>query len=192
MTRYNSLDLGSDSSAFRQSTDLTQSPEERVRSLVTKLSFPEDNGEISNRVAQLVPRVAAETVAAIAIEARSKIELRHAALLLVREMARHETHRRLVAETLDRVIQRADDLVEFVAIYWKNGREPLSAQVKRGLAAAFPRFDERELANSDRGGQVKLRDVLFLSHAKPRDAAQASIWRKLIWGRLGRDESRRS
>jgi hypothetical protein len=26
--------------------------------------------------------------------------------------------------------------------------------------------------------------VLFLSHAKPRDAAQASVWKKLVWGRL--------
>ena len=46
------------------------------------------------------------------------MKLRHAPLLLVREMARHATHRALVAETLARVIQRADELAEFVAIYW--------------------------------------------------------------------------
>ena len=38
------------------------------------------------------------------------MKLRHAPLLLVREMARHATHRGLVAETLGRVIQRADEL----------------------------------------------------------------------------------
>jgi Mg-chelatase subunit ChlD len=89
-----------------------------------------------------------------------------------------------VAETLERVIQRADELAEFVAIYWKDGRVPLSAQVKKGLAAAFPKFDEYQLAKYDRGGPIKLRDVLFLSHAKPRDAAQAGVWKKLVWGRL--------
>ena len=31
------------------------------------------------------------------------------------------------------MIQRADELAEFVAIYWKDGRVPLSAQAKRGL-----------------------------------------------------------
>jgi hypothetical protein len=112
------------------------------------------------------------------------MKLRHAPLLIVREMARHATHRRLVAETLERVIQRADELAEFVAIYWKGGRVPLSAQVKKGLAAAFPKFDEYQLAKYDRGGPIKLRDVLFLSHAKPRDAAQAGVWKKLVWGRL--------
>jgi hypothetical protein len=56
--------------------------------------------------------------------------------------------------------------------------------VKKGLAAAFPKFDEYQLAKYDRGGPIKLRDVLFLCHAKPRDAAQAGVWKKLTWGRL--------
>jgi hypothetical protein len=146
--------------------------------------FYEDGVEIAGRIAELVPKVAAERVAALAVEARVQMKLRHVPLLLVREMARHKTHRGLVAETLERVIQRADELCEFVAIYWKDGRVPLSAQVKKGLAAAFPKFDEYQLAKYDRGGPIKLRDVLFLSHAKPRDAAQAGVWKKLVWGRL--------
>ena len=146
--------------------------------------FYEDGVEIAGRIAELVPKVQAERVAALAIEAREQMKLRHAPLLLVREMARHKTHRGLVAETLERVIQRADELCEFVAIYWKNGRVPLSGQVKKGLAAAFPKFDEYQLAKYDRGGPIKLRDVLFLCHAKPRDEAQAGVWKKLIWGRL--------
>src|SRR6202034_4735947 len=105
-------------------------------------------------------------------------------LLLVREMARHATHRGLVAETLARVIQRADELAEFVAIYWKDGRVPLSGQVKKGLAAAFPKFDEYQLAKYDRGEPIKLRDVLFLCHAKPRDQAQAAMWKRVVSGRL--------
>ena len=56
--------------------------------------------------------------------------------------------------------------------------------MKKALAAAFPKFDEYQLAKYDRGGPIKLRDVLFLCHAKPRDEAQAGVWKKLIWGRL--------
>ena len=152
--------------------------------LLWESQFYEDGVEIAGRIAELVPKVAAEKVAALAIEAREQMKLRHAPLALVREMARHKTHRALVAETLARVIQRADELAEFVAIYWKDGRVPLSGQVKKGLAAAFPKFDEYQLAKYDRGGPIKLRDVLFLCHAKPRDTAQAGVWKKLIWGRL--------
>ncbi len=152
--------------------------------LLWESQFYEDGVEIAGRIAELVPKVAAEKVAALAVEAREKMKLRHAPLLLVREMARHATHRGFVAETLAQVIQRADELAEFVAIYWKDGRVPLSAQVKKGLAAAFPRFDEYVLAKYDRGGPIKLRDVLFLAHAKPRDEAQAEVWKRLIAGEL--------
>jgi 60 kDa SS-A/Ro ribonucleoprotein len=148
----------------------------------------EERVAITARIAELVPTVAAEKVAALAVEARSRMRLRHAPLLLVREMARHRSHRHLVADTLAAVIERADELAEFVTIYWKDGRVPLSAQVKKGLAAAFPKFDEYQLAKYDRSGLIKLRDVLFLSHAKPRNAEQAGVWKKLIWGRLGLPE----
>ncbi|HLY92300.1 MAG TPA: TROVE domain-containing protein, partial [Candidatus Angelobacter sp.] len=80
--------------------------------------FYEDGVAIAGRIRELVPKVAAEKVAALAVEAREKMKLRHAPLLLVREMARLATHRQLVAETLMRVIQRADELSEFVALYW--------------------------------------------------------------------------
>jgi 60 kDa SS-A/Ro ribonucleoprotein len=152
--------------------------------LLWESQFYEDGVEIAGRIAELVPKVAAEKVAALAVESREKMKLRHAPLLLVREMARHASHRGFVAETLARVIQRADELAEFVAIYWKDGRVPLSAQVKKGLAAAFPKFDEYALAKYDRGGPVKLRDVLFLAHANPRDEAQAEVWKRLIAGEL--------
>jgi len=146
--------------------------------------FYEDGVAIATRIQALVPQVAAGRVAALAIEARTAMKLRHVPLLLVREMARHTTHRALVAETLEAVIQRADELAEFLAIYWTQGKVPLSAQVKKGLAAAFSKFDEYALAKYDRANAVRLRDVLFLCHAKPVDAAQAELWKRLIAGEL--------
>jgi hypothetical protein len=165
------------------------SPEMQLRRsvlacLLWEDQFYEDGVEIAGRIRELVPQVAAQKVALLAIEAREKIKLRHAPLLLVREMARHKSHRALVADTLARVIQRADELSEFLAIYWMNGRVPLSGQVKKGLAAAFVKFDEYALAKYDRSGPIRLRDVLFLCHAKPVDRAQAVLWKRLVDGEL--------
>ncbi len=93
--------------------------------MLWETQFYEDGVAIAGRIRELVAKVPAEKVAALAIEAREKMKLRHAPLLLVREMARLKTHRHLVAETLARVIQRADELAEFVAIYWAEGKQPL-------------------------------------------------------------------
>ena len=189
MARLNTLNLNSgtrthEGAPARQISNELQLRRSVLACLLWESQFYEDGVEIAGRIAELVPKVAAERVAALAVEAREQMTLRHVPLLLVREMARHQTHRALVSETLARVIQRADELAEFVAVYWKDGKVPLSGQVKKGLAAAFPKFDEYQLAKYDRGGPIKLRDVLFLSHAKPRDEAQAEVWKKLIAGSL--------
>lgn len=146
--------------------------------------FYEDGVEIAGRIAELVPKVGAPMVASLAVEARKRMKLRHAPLLLVREMARTKSHRQLAGDTLASVIQRADELAEFVAIYWKDGKAPLSAQVKKGLAKAFVKFDEYALAKYDRSGPVRLRDVLFLTHPKPKDGAQEAVWKRLAEGQL--------
>src|SRR5437868_3114757 len=189
MARLNTLNLNFGARTHEDAPARSISPELQLRRsvlacLLWESRFYEDGVEIAGRIAELVPKVAAEKVAAMAVEGRERMKLRHAPLLLVREMARHKTHRALVSETLARIIQRADGLAEFVAIYWKDGRVPLSGQVKKGLAAALPKFDEYQLSKYDRGGPIKLRDVLFLSHAKPRDEAQAEVWKKLIAGSL--------
>jgi hypothetical protein len=143
-------------------------------------TFYEKGNDVVKRIAELVARNKPEDVAALAREARDAMQLRHVPLFLVRELARRKGAGRLVAETLQHVIQRADELGEFVALYWKARKEPLSAGVKRGLAAAFTKFDAYHLAKYNRESTVKLRDVLFLCHAKPKNAEQAALWKKLV------------
>ena len=154
--------------------------------------FCEDGVSIAARIKMLVPLVKPEACAQMAIEAREEMKLRHAPLLVVREMARHEKHRVLVADTLARVVQRPDELTEFLAIYWADAlgpmqqrkRQPVSAQVKKGLARALTKFDAYQLAKYDRDGAVRIRDVLFLVHAKPKDTDQEKVWKELVDGTL--------
>jgi 60 kDa SS-A/Ro ribonucleoprotein len=143
-------------------------------------AFYEEGVSIAERIQLLVPKVEADAVQRIAIEARTQMKLRHVPLLLVREMARLPGHRQVVGKTLEAVIQRPDELAEFLAIYWKEKKQPLSAQVKKGLAAAFAKFDAYQLAKYNRDHAIKLRDVLFLSHARPKDPAQEALWKKLV------------
>lgn len=138
--------------------------------------FYEDGVEIAQRIAELVTKCKPAEVAALAIEARSVHNLRHIPLWLCVQLARQHT---LKAAVLAECIQRADELSEFLALYWKDGKCPLSAQVKKGLAKAFLKFNEYQLAKYNRDGAVKLRDVLFLCHAKPADDYQAAVWKRL-------------
>lgn len=147
--------------------------------------FYEDGEKIADRIMRLSETLPADEVARVAIEARSKYNLRHVPLLIVRAMAKRKNMPGgLVADTLAEVIQRPDELAEFISIYWKDGKQPLSAQVKKGLARAFVKFGSYQLAKYNRDDAIKLRDVLFLVHAKPKDDEQAAVWKQLVDGTL--------
>lgn len=151
------------------------SPEQQLsRSVMSCMlwedTFYEDGQSIGQRIASLVAKVSPEYAAATARTARSQMKLRHVPLLIVREMARLPGHKALVKNLLADVIQRPDEITEFMSIYWAEGKQPLSAQIKKGLALAFRRFNEYSLAKYNRDSVVKLRDALFLSHSKPQDA----------------------
>lgn len=145
-------------------------------------SFYENGESTADRIKTLVAKCDNEYVSDLAIKARNDMHLRHVPLLLVREMARKGG--KIVSETLVEVIQRPDEITEFLAIYWKDGKCPLSSQVKKGLAKAFTKFNEYQLAKYNRDTDIKLRDALFMCHAKPLDNNQAEVWRKLVDGTI--------
>lgn len=161
-------------------------PERELRRAVLSCLLWEDqfyeNGvDIADRISGLASKLPAEIVASLAVEARAVFNLRHVPLLLLTVLAKTGAGKpHLVADTIEKVVQRADELGELLALYWKGGRKPLPAQFKKGLSRAFMKFDAYSLAKYDRDNGVKLRDVLFLTHAKPKDEGQATVWKKLV------------
>jgi len=138
-------------------------------------SFYEDGVSIADRIKAEVDTLlkqkdGAQLIADTAHEARTQMKLRHVPLLLVASLIVHNTPetRKVVADTIARVIQRPDELGELVAIYWKmksGTSKILPKQMKKGLQVAFSKFNEYSLAKYDQSSAaVKLRDVAFLCH----------------------------
>jgi 60 kDa SS-A/Ro ribonucleoprotein len=139
----------------------------------------EDGKTIADRIVENAEKVKPEALAAIAIEAREVMNLRHAPLLLLDVLSKTGRGTRLVSDTVARVVQRADEMGELLSIYWRNGRKMVPAQMRNGLARAFAGFDEYRLAKYDRDGAVKLRDVLRLVRPRPKDDAQSALWKRV-------------
>lgn len=120
-----------------------------LSTLLWEGQYYENGQSIADRIQTLSAQVDPATVAALAVEAREVQKLRHVPLLLAASLAPRGGA--VVGDTIARVIQRPDEIAEFLAIYWRNGRVPLSKQVKRGLAAAFTKFDGYQLAKYRNG-----------------------------------------
>ncbi len=146
-----------------------------LATLLWEDGFYENGVSIAERIKALVKQVPRHTVLALAREARDSYQLRHIPLYLVlcalraRYVAISDLgNTKDIGDTLAHVIQRPDEIAEFLSMYWKDGKVPLAKQVKRGLRTAFRKFDAYQLAKWNRTDkEVTLRDSLFLVHAKP-------------------------
>jgi len=148
-----------------------------LAAMLWEKQFYLDGKSHAELVRELVAKIAPEKVAALALEARTKFKLRHVPLLLVRELARSG---KLQATALTSVIQRPDEMSEFLSIYWQEGKTAVSNQVKKGLAACFNKFSEYQLAKWNKNSaSIKLRDVMFLSHPKPQSVEQTELFKRV-------------
>jgi hypothetical protein len=187
--------------AYQHTTPLQELRRSIMACMLWEDTFYESGQSIANRISELVPKVPAEQVAALAIEARERMHLRHVPLLLAVELCKHKTHRHVVADLVARIIQRADELSEILSIYSRDRTgikrlNKISHQLQKGLQRAFTKFNEYQLSKYNRDNAIKLRDVLFLVHPRPegwgvgmskaeRDSLpQAQLWKRLIDGKL--------
>jgi len=157
-------------------------PEDQLkRSLLScflwEKEFYEDGESIASRIHTLADQCSPEFVSKLAIEARLSFKLRHAPLWLMLSLIKRGGP--LVADTIYQVVNRPDELSELVVMYWKDGKKPLSAQMKKGLAKAFTKFNEYQFAKWNRPYDIKIRDVMFMVHPKALNDDQQKVFDKL-------------
>ena len=145
-------------------------------------TFYEDGQSIADRIVENARKVDPYYLAELAKEVRHKANLRHAPLLLLDVLSEPKKMDvpSLVADTIYNVISRPDELSEFLAVYWRNGRKSVSHQIRLGLGKAFGKFSEYSLAKYDRDGAIKLRDVMRICNPKPVDEAKAALYKKVL------------
>lgn len=172
--------------AFQLSTEMELYTAVVTSSLSNK--FYETAEEQINRMSALISKCDHTFVAQLAIYARTEMNLRSIPLFIVVELAKIHSGDNLVSRTIEKVVLRADEIMELLICYqWRNKSEGtkklarLSHQVQIGLQLAFDRFDEYQFAkyNSD-SLEVKLRDALFLVHPKAKDEAQQELFNKIV------------
>jgi len=149
--------------------------------------FYVDGQSSADTISALIPKADPSFVANLAFAARKQYKLRHVPLLIMRELARNG---KMKAEDLAAVIQRPDEMGEFLSIYWKDKRTAVSNQVKKGLAKAFVKFNEYSLAKWDKNSaNISIRDVMFIAHPKPQTPEQEALFKRVADQKLATPET---
>lgn len=132
-----------------------------------------------------------EFVAKLAAYARNEFHMRTISQVLAAEVANGAKGNPIVRKMARRVIERPDDMANILSYYLANFKKPIARSLRRGLADAFPRFDEYQLAKyKGLDNDVKLRDVVKIVRPKPVKEGQGELWKKLIENTLETPETR--
>jgi hypothetical protein len=151
-------------------------------------TFYESGQEIATRIKDLIALLVSEgkakEVAKLAFDARHRMNLRHAPLLMLSILAEQAKNFALSGFVYD-TIARADELMEIVAIYWKvYGRKGIPKQLKKGIGLAFAKFNEYQLAKYDRQRDIRLIDIMRLTHPKPENEERSLLYNKIKTGSM--------
>lgn len=153
--------------------------------------FYTKNDVSTGRIRILVGQVPGHFVEQLAIFAREKMYLRTIPLVLCVELARIG---KLHAETVQRVIQRPDEIYELLGYYClaneRSGANKklnkLSKAIETGIRLVFEsgKFDEYQYAKYNRKVDPSLRDALFLTHPKAKDIATSGLFARIAEDKL--------
>lgn len=155
-----------------------------MATLLWEDTFYESGESIADRIFSLSQTVPIGTALEIALDARTRGNLRHVPLWILNALIQKKSvkaeERLQLGRAIPTVIQRADEMGELISQYWKDGKKPLTKQMKIGLANAFKKFSEYQLAKSDSDSKsVRIRDVMFLVHPRADDEAQAELFKRV-------------
>jgi hypothetical protein len=151
-------------------------------------TFYEDGISIEQRISSLSKKVDPEVVLQLAVKTYKEFKIRHVPLLMITNLFKTHLGKPL-ADAIEMICTRPDQMTELLSIYWKDGRKPLSAQLKKGLAKAFCKFDEYQLSKWNKDTPIKLRDIMFLTHPRPKDKEQEDLFKRVASNTLKTPET---
>lgn len=141
--------------------------------------FYRTKNNMLERLEELVKICDKEFVMKLGIYAREKMYLRTIPLVLAILLVKQGN---LDKKYVSRVIQRADEIMEILAIYKSfNGKlRPIPKSLQRGIADSFQKFDEYQFGKyKGEDKEITLRDVMFLTHPKPENEIQKELFKKI-------------
>lgn len=174
--------------AFRASDAKTDLLIRTISSLISENGFYKSGRALDSELLQSIHNVA-ETDPAFILKlakfARKDLYLRTAPVVLMGEFALSGNSANIPGayHSISDTIGRADEITELLSYVMEQnsarniykGKVPIV--IKKGIAEAFNKFDTYNFAKySAKDKSVSLRDALFITHPKPRDALQEKIF----------------
>ena len=141
--------------------------------------YPKSNSEL----VELIKKVGSKDpdfVLKLAKFTRNELHMRTISNFVIVVLTNECKHIDGIRNKIADIIERPDDMTEMIACQLKLYGKPIPAALKYGISKGFTKFNTYQLAKykNDRS-EVTLRDVMFLTHPKPKNTEMVEVYAKL-------------
>ena len=147
--------------------------------------FYEDGKSNTMRIREYMKSVTKEEALSVLNESKFSNKLRHVPLFLIVQMVKRGI---ITSDEISNIITRVDDMSELISLYKNeegNKATMIPHCITKGIAKAFPKFDEYQLAKykGDKKA-ISLKDVIKVARPKPINKEQEELWKKVVENKL--------
>lgn len=141
--------------------------------------YGDNSKEIVDNI-RTIARTNPKFIANLAIFTRNEMHMRTISHVLTAELANEINGKPYARKTINKVVERVDDMTEILSYILENFGKPIPNSVKKGLGDTFKNFNEYALAKYNRDKKVTLKDILCLSRPTPNSIEQSILWKKVL------------
>lgn len=134
-------------------------------------NFYEDGVSVADRIEKLINKCKDEDVIELVRKVKFDMKLRHCPLYMIVCLLKKGCKN--LSGLISEVITRPDDMGELLSLFGSIKKIP--NQLKKGIAKAFTKFSEYQLAKWNRDAKYKLVDIANLTHPKSTTAIEGLI-----------------
>ena len=185
--KYNKKSEGTKTTNFMGEPAYTLHPKERLVNLTATCLFAEPKyyGNMDKEIMALADSVGEadpEFLLKLSMYIRNELYLRTISTVLFVRAANLQTVKGtgLIRKYAPHILKRADELTEAIAIQLGMFGKPIPNCLKKGVAEAFHNFDAYQFAKYNRGNEVKLKDVVRITHPKPRTEEESLLFKQIV------------
>jgi 60 kDa SS-A/Ro ribonucleoprotein len=188
-----STDGSSKTTNYMGETAYNFRPKETLLNITTTCMFGEPKyyegaDKVSNKIFEACDAVNdPEFILKLAVYLRNEMYLRTTSLALLTKVANMPSAKGtgLIKKYAPSIIKRADEPAEVIAAQLALFKKPIPNSLKKGIASSLNNFDEYQLTKWTKDGTVKTKDVLKITHPRPINEAQRTLFKKILENALG-------
>lgn len=191
MSKFNTTSVGANKTVNKEGhvaykmADKAKLVTQVLTSFFNESKFYGDNSKEIKETIMNVVRKDPAFVSKLAVFARREFNMRSIAHVLTGFIANIPEGKPYIAQTVDGVTIRGDDITEILSFYLSEFGKPIPNGLRRAIAKKFVELDAYSLAKyKGEGNALKMRDVLCLCHPAPTSEEQSALWKQLLEGTI--------